>query len=260
MTYIKYQTEQSAARLILDRPDKYNAFNSDFIEALQTHLLDVAENDTHRSLILSSSSKHFCAGADINWMRESIAYTKEQNYDDASALATMLYILYELPIPTIALANGRAMGGGVGLLACCDIVLAEPNAQFCFSEVKIGLAPATISPFVINRIGAHQAKRYFMTAEMIHAQEALRIGLIDEIVETEQLEARAKEISEQISQNAPGAVLTSKHLAQSYQEIFEDTLEDTADLIAQLRISEEGQEGLNAFLDKRTPNWITHND
>jgi methylglutaconyl-CoA hydratase len=255
MTYIKTHIKGQIGYILLDRPDKHNAFNATFIKELHEAVDSLNAISTLRALIIKSTGKNFSAGADMNWMRSMASYSEAENYEDAMLLARMFYTLYRSPLPTIAIASGWALGGGVGLLCCSDIILADTNTQLCFSETKLGLAAASISPFVVNKIGADKAKRYIMSAETFDANTAQSLGLVDEIHEHDQLEARANDIALHIACNGPVAVARSKALAQSYQNITEDTLISTAKLIAELRVSEEGQEGLSAFLEKRAPNW-----
>lgn len=242
------------ATVILDRSDKMNAFNNAFIEELIATFSALQNNQSIRAVIIRAQGKHFCAGADLAWMQAMKNYSYEENLADAKRLALLFETIYKLNKPTISLVQGAAFGGGAGLVCCTDIVLAEANTRFCFSEAKLGIAAATISPYVIQKIGTNKAKRFFMTAEVLNSQMALETGLIDEICED--MDLHAHQFIDQIRNNGPKAVAESKLLAQSFFDLDSDTINRTAELIATLRTSDEGQEGLVAFLEKRQPKWI----
>jgi methylglutaconyl-CoA hydratase len=249
--------EQGIATLSLNRPEVGNAFNDQLINTLIKQL-EVVENDASiHCLILRSEGKHFSAGADLNWMKSMASYDFEHNYQDALVLSKLMDKLYRLSKPTIACVQGAAFGGAIGLIACCDIAIAESNARFCLSEVKLGLCPAVISPYVINAIGARQASRFFLTAEVFDSQKAQKIGLLHDVVDAEALNDCVLIIAGQISRNGPAALAASKALIKRVTSEFPDqTLrEDTASLIAKLRVSAEGQEGISAFFEKRPPQW-----
>ena len=250
--------EGPVTRLRLNRPELHNAFDAVLIAAL-TGALEAASRDAAvRVVVLEGEGASFSAGADLNWMRAMAAASEEANRDDALALARLMRTLDELPKPTIARVHGAAFGGGVGLVACCDIAIGTPDAKFGLTESKLGLLPAVISPYVIEAIGARQARRWFATAEMFDAAEARRIGLLHDVVETSALDAAVQRQVDFLLKAGPVAAAAAKQLVRRVaDETSRDRLDaDNAALIAQLRVSPEGQEGLGAFLDKRKPAWI----
>ena len=250
------------ARVTLDNPDKHNAFDDRIIAQLTEAFVAVGSNDQVRALVLASSGKSFSAGADLNWMRRMAGYGEQENRRDANALAQMLNCLSLLPVPSIARVQGAAFGGAVGLVSCCDMAVATPRASFCLSEVKIGLIPATISPYVIDAMGARAARRYFTTAEKFSAETAYRLGLISELEDTEAaMDSRIEQLLDAIIANGPVAVRAAKQLVTDFagRDIDQDVIADTSTRIAATRVSAEGQEGLNAFLEKRRPAWATQN-
>lgn len=250
----------STARLTLNRPKNHNAFDSGLISDLSKALIEV-NHSSARCLVLTGAGSTFSAGADLNWMRDMANASEQENFTDALALAECLRSLNDLSIPTIARINGSAYGGGVGLISCCDIAVCVDTAKFTLSEVKLGLVPATISPYVIAAIGKRQARRYFLSAEMIDAKQAQYIGLVHECVAFEQLDETISRIQYWIGKAGPEAIKHAKQLIMSYspaKDAEETNQQDqnNARLIAQLRVSKEGQVGLNAFLDKRPAQWI----
>ncbi|MFP8966260.1 enoyl-CoA hydratase-related protein [Pokkaliibacter sp. CJK22405] len=249
------------ATLTLNRPEKRNALNASLISALNTALTELADNSSLRVLVLKSSGEHFSAGADLQWMKASLHYSHEQNLKEARALAELLHRLDTFPTPTMALVHGAAMGGAVGLISCCDLCLAQSTARFALSEVKLGLTPATISPYVIRAIGERQARRYMLTAEILDAQQALQLGLCHRLCEPDQLEDSAKAWLSTLLANGPAALSITKTLIRrvSTQPIDESLREETAALIADIRTTHEAQEGMQAFFDKRAPHWL-HSD
>ncbi|MFT4614884.1 MAG: methylglutaconyl-CoA hydratase [Bacteroidia bacterium] len=251
-------TSRGVAKVTLNRPDKHNAFDDVMIGHLSTAFDTLAQNNDVRVVILASSGENFSAGADLAWMKRMAQYDYEANLSDARALAQMLASLRNIPQPTIARVQGAAFGGAVGLVSCCDIALASANASFCLSEVKIGLTPATISPYVIRAIGERWARRYFTTAERFDATQAERIGLVQEVTEVDELDNRLTALVGSLLQNGPAALRAAKALITDFsgREISSSLIEDSCDRIARIRVSAEGQEGLAAFLDKREPNWI----
>ncbi|MDD9900988.1 MAG: enoyl-CoA hydratase/isomerase family protein [Alphaproteobacteria bacterium] len=254
---IQTQTSNNITTITLNRPDVHNAFNEDVIAALTT-AFETAGNDKNvRAVVLRGNGKSFCAGGDLNWMRKSADYTREQNIEDAMQLGHLLRLIYTLPKVTIALVQGNAFGGGVGLTACCDIAIAEDTARFSLSEVRIGLIPSIIAPYVIASIGERQSRRYFMTAERFGADEAKRIGLVHETVAAGGLDATCDNITAEILQGAPGAQARGKKLLLGIAkaEISDDIVRKTVEEIADARASDEGKEGLSAFLDKKEPSW-----
>lgn len=246
------------ATITLNRPEIHNAFDDQFIQELTETLKQLDKNASVRAVILAANGKSFCAGADLNWMQRIAKYSLEENLKDALALAHLMQTLNNLSKPTIALVQGAAYGGGVGLVACCDIAIASPDAIFCLSEVKIGLVPAVISPYVIAALGERTARRYFITAEKFDGHEALRLNLVHAVIDTKQLQDTGRQMAESILNNAPQAISAAKKLITQVanQPIDEKLINLTAECIADIRVSKEGQEGLKAFLEKRQPNWI----
>jgi len=248
------------AEIILNRPEKRNAFDDEVIRQLLQAIAEVRSNKEIRALLLSSRGEHFSAGADLGWMQRMVNNSEQQNLEDARELGQLMQQLDQLEIPVVTLAQGSSFGGALGLLACSDVVIATDASLFCLSEVKIGLIPAVISPFVSRAIGARQARRYMVTAEMIDAATALQIGLIHETVSDETaLRERGEKLLKQLCNNSPAAMIASKQLAKYVADapLTEALFEETAKRIARIRVSEEGQEGLNSFLQKRKPGWIS---
>jgi methylglutaconyl-CoA hydratase len=217
----------------------------------------IGSDASARAVVLAGEGKSFCAGADVNWMKRMVDYSFDQNVSDANILAKMLRAIRECPKPTIARVHGAAYGGGVGLIAACDMAVAVRDALFCLSEVKLGIVPAVISPFVLEKMGPGQARRYALTAERFDATEAKRIGLVNEVVETaEQLDAWIGEITKHIMANGPAAVAACKRILSEVAGVAWDQVQArTTQRIAEIRISPEGQEGLKSFLEKRKPKW-----
>lgn len=252
-------TAKGIAKVTLNRPDKHNAFDDTMIALLRDTFRELAANDAVRVVLLASSGKNFSAGADLNWMKRMAQYDYADNLRDAGALADMLQALYAIPQPTIARVQGAAYGGAVGLVSCCDMAVASEEASFCLSEVKIGLVPATISPYVIRAMGERQARRYFTTAERIDAATARDIGLVHEVTDADKLDQILAELVGKLLRNGPRALRESKALVADFagREISAAITADSCERIARIRVSEEGQEGLGAFLEKRDANWIT---
>lgn len=245
------------ARLRMERPDLHNAFDAALITALTGALEQLGGDATVRVVVLEGSGASFSAGADLNWMRSMASASEAENRDDALALARLMRTLDELPKPTIARVHGAAFGGGVGLVACCDIAIGVPSAKFGLTESRLGLLPAVISPYVIAAIGARQARRWFATGEVFDAGRALQMGLLHEVVAEDQLDAAVQQQLNHLLKAGPVAAAQAKALVRAVlPHIDRDALDGaTADLIAALRVSPEGQEGLTAFLDKRQPSW-----
>lgn len=245
------------ASITLTRPDLHNAFNEIMIRELQEAFSRFGKNSTVRAVILSGEGKSFCAGADLNWMKQMVDYTFEQNVEDAHALAAMFRAIYNCPRPVIARVHGAAFGGGVGLLAACDMAFATENATLCLSEVKLGLLPAVISPFVLKKIGQTHAQRYFLTAEKFTAKEAGRMGLIAEVLPDEAaLDEKIDSVVKSICGNGPEAIAQCKVLIEQVCRMdWERAVDITTKMIADRRTSKEGQEGMKAFLEKRSPTW-----
>ena len=244
--------------LTLNRADRHNAFDDILIHELTAAVAAMEADDTVRVVVISSTGKSFSAGADLNWMRRAASYTPEESMSDARALAEMLRALAQMNKPTLARVQGSAFGGGVGLVAACDIAIATFAAQFSFPEVKLGIIPSVISPHVISAIGERHARRYMLTAERFAATEAYRIGLVHEIVADEAgLDAAIGEIIQALILNAPRAIGECKELinAVAKKPVSETLIEDTARRIASIRASDEAKEGMSAFLEKRAPSW-----
>ena len=255
---IAVDTRESVALIVLSRPALHNAFNATLIAEL-TRALEALDRDAAvRAVVLLGDGKSFCAGADLNWMREMAGYGAAENLADANALATMLKTLHRLSKPTIARVHGPAYGGGVGLVACCDIAVAAHDATFSFSEAKLGLIPATIAPYVVEAIGPRYARRYFLSAERFTAAEAFRIGLVHDIYPLDELDARINQLLGSLLVAGPRAQDESKALIRAVRAapIDDATIADTAARIARVRGSEEGKEGVAAFLGKRSPAWV----
>jgi methylglutaconyl-CoA hydratase len=249
--------EGADARVSLNRPDLRNALDSALIADLERAFRSLGQDGDVRSIVLSGEGKVFCAGADVNWMRASLDLSAEENRKDAQGLADMLRAIDECPKPVIGRIQGAAMGGGAGLVAVCDIVVAADDAKLAFSEVRLGILPAVISSFVLPKIGAAQARRYFLTAEVFTAGRAREIGLVHEVVPADQLDAKVKELAAALHNNGPKAVAEAKALIRAVVAMKrEDALRHSVETIARVRTSPEGQEGLRAFLDKRPPSWF----
>lgn len=259
--FLQYGVESAFVGVLrLNRPELHNAFGDLMIAELIQALDALAAMPGLRVLLLESTGKNFSAGADLNWMRAMAQKDYQQNLTDAGALALLMQKLNSFPLPVIALVQGAAFGGAVGLVACCDMAIATPKANFCLSEVKIGLIPAVISPYVVRAIGERASRRYFTTAERFDAQTALQVGLISEIAGSEEhadLRTKAQPLIDAIIANSPQAVVAAKALVAYVADtpLEADTIAETSRRIAAIRVSPEGQEGLTAFLDKRTPAW-----
>jgi methylglutaconyl-CoA hydratase len=249
---------QGRATVTMNRPEVHNAFDDALIVALTAELQRLEADPGVRVVVLTGAGKSFSAGADLNWMRRMADYSPQENLRDAMCLAGLMQTLDGLGKPTVALVQGAAYGGGVGLVACCDIVLATPKASFCLSEVKLGLIPAAISPYVVAAMGPRAARRYFLTAERFAAADACRLGLVHEVVAEEALSGRAAEVIGQLLQNGPQAMAAAKELVTAVARgpIDAAMIADTAERIARARASAEGKEGLGAFLEKRQPAWV----
>lgn len=251
--------ERGVLQLSMNRPAVHNAFDDAQIARLSEALAEVAENPAVKCLVLSGEGRHFCAGADLNYMRRMGDYSYEDNLADGAALAKLMRSLDSLPLPTIAKVQGAAYGGAVGLISCCDIAIAADNAKLCLSEVKIGMAPATISPYVVRAMGSRQARRYGLSAELMDANCAQRLGLLHEVVAVDALDARVEAMISQLLGNGPAAMATTKAMIArvAAEDIDQAMRDDTVRCIADVRDSDEGREGLSAFLQKRKPSWLS---
>lgn len=257
MSDLLYETQDHLAFLTINRDHKRNAFDSTILKEM-TLCIEHATNDlTVRVIILKANGVHFSAGADLSWMKSMADFDEKENFKDALILGNLMHSLYHCPKPTIAMVQGSAFGGGAGLAAACSIAIASTTARFCFSEVKLGLIPAVISPYVVKAIGERNAQMLFMSGEVFDAPKALSMGLVQHCIAEEHLLDFTLNYANQISNNAPKAVQQALQLAHyvANKPINKDLVDYTASLIAQKRISAEGQHGLNAFLNKDTPNW-----
>jgi methylglutaconyl-CoA hydratase len=246
------------ATVTLNRPELRNAFNEQAIAELALAFDELGRNELVRAVVLAANGPAFCAGADLNWMKKMAGYSHDENRADASRLADMLRTIYLCPKPTVAKVQGDCYAGGMGLVAACDIVVAAEGVNFCLSEVKLGLIPATISPYVIKAMGEQAARRYFLTAERFDAAAALRMGFAHEVVPAEHLDTSVAGIVKALVSNSPNAVLEAKKLVRDFvgQPVTDALLLDTAERIAAIRASNEGREGVASFLEKRKPNWL----
>ena len=258
-SYVSTDIDGPVAVVTLNRPDKHNAFDDSLIADLTANFKSLDANAAVRVVVLSAAGKSFSAGADLNWMKRMAGYSEEENFRDASALAGLMSTLHGLSKPTIARVQGAAYGGGVGLIACCDMAVGTHEAAFALSEVRIGLIPAAISPYVIAAIGERAAHRYFLTGERFDAAEAFRLGLLSELLPTEDtMDEKIETLIGAILSSSPAAISEAKQLiaAVVHQTLNEKLRADTAKRIARVRSSADGKEGVGAFLDKRNPNWI----
>jgi len=246
------------ATVTLNRPELRNAFNEHAIAELALAFDELGRNEMVRAIVLAANGPAFCAGADLNWMKKMAGYSHEENQEDALRLADMLRTIYLCPKPTVAKVQGDCYAGGMGLVAACDIVVAVDTAGFCLSEVKLGLIPATISPYVIKAMGEQAARRYFLTAERFDALDARRIGFAHEVVAADALDATVAGIARALVNNSPNAVKEAKTLVRDIvgKPVDDALLADTAGRIAAIRASLEGREGVASFLEKRKPTWL----
>jgi methylglutaconyl-CoA hydratase len=246
------------ARVFLNRPDVRNAFNDGVIAELTAAFAGFAADDTLRAVVLGGHGKAFCAGADLSWMRAMADYTWEQNRNDAQGLADMLYAIWSCPVPVIGRVHGDCYAGGVGLAAVCDILVAAEGVNFCLSEAKLGLLPATIGPYVVKALGEQASRRYFTTAERFDAARAHALGFVHEVVPADALDAKVDELVAALVANGPSAVRACKTLVQDVagRAIDGGLRAETARRIADIRASAEGKEGVQAFLNKRKPSWL----
>jgi methylglutaconyl-CoA hydratase len=261
MTDKHYQTilfscQGKVARISLNRPEVHNAFNATMIRELAGAFERAQKDESIRVVLLTGVGESFCAGADLNWMREIIRYSYEQNLKESMEVAELMHQIYTLPKPTIARINGATIGGGNGLFSACDIAVASERAKFGLSEVKIGLVPAAISPYVIRRIGESAAHEYFLTGERFDARRALEIRLVNKVVRAEELDEKVDDIIRLLLSSGPEAMASCKELLHKVPSLtFDEAKAYTAEMIARLRVSREGQEGMAAFLEKRKPKW-----
>jgi methylglutaconyl-CoA hydratase len=255
---VRVDIKGQRATVTLCRAELHNAFNDEVMRELTGAFERLGQDANVRSIVLAGEGKSFCAGADIHWMKRMVGYSLEENVADAQVLSKMLRTIRECPKPVIARVHGATYGGGVGLVASCDLAAALTTANFCLSEVKLGILPAVISPFVLEKIGAGAARRYALTAEVFDAIEARRIGLVSETAAAiEEMDAWIDKICKTIAANGPAAIAACKRILSEVGGVDWERVEDiTTRKIAELRVSEEGQEGLKAFLEKRKPSWV----
>jgi methylglutaconyl-CoA hydratase len=257
-TTLELAVDGAVARIWLNRPEMRNAIDDVFIGELSAAFAETEAAPEVRVVVLGARGPAFCAGANLNWMKKAAAYTPAQNLQDAGGLATMLRTLHHSSKPVVARVQGDVYAGGVGIVSACDIAISADTANYCLSEVKIGLIPATISPYVIRAMGARAAQRYFLTAERFTAAEAHRIGLVHEVVKADALDAKVDEIVKSLSGAAPAALRECKRLLRDVtgQPITDELTQETVRRIAAIRSTDEAREGLQSFLQKRKPNWL----
>jgi methylglutaconyl-CoA hydratase len=258
MQVLEVRQEGRIAHVTLNRPEVRNAFNAELIAAL-THAFEALSADTYlRAIVLGANGKAFCAGADLNWMRSMAGFTWDENYADAQKLAQMLWTLDQCPVPLIGRIQGDCYAGGMGLAAVCDVVVASENVTFCLSEARLGLLPATISPYVLRAMGQQAARRFMVTAERFSATQAQAMGLVHELCSADELDARVELFVQTIVANGPQAARACKQLVRDVagQAITQTLRDETARRIADIRVSAEGKEGLASFLQKRAPGWL----
>ena len=258
MSTLDLTVNDGVATITLSRPDVRNAFNEEVITELKNAFSEAGQAMAVRCVVLAALGPAFCAGADLNWMRRMADYTRDENLADAGQLAAMLRAIYECPKPTIARVQGDVFAGGLGLVAACDMAVSVDTAIYCLSEVKLGLIPATISPYVIRAMGARASHRYFLTAERFSAAEAHRLGLVHEVVTADALDAKVAELTSALVSASPNAVRACKRLLHDVAgRDMDDTLvAHTVAGIADIRASAQGKEGVQSFLQKRKPNWL----
>mgnify|MGYP003577494982 FL=1 len=258
-TKLKLEVQDTVARIWLDQPDARNAFDDIVIAELTQAFNEAGAQPQVKAIVLGANGPAFCAGANLNWMRRMADYTRDENIADAGKLATMLRTIAECPKPTIARVQGDVYAGGMGLVAACDMAVSVDTAWYCLSEVKIGLVPATISPYVLRAMGTRASQRYFLTAERFTAAEAHRIGFVHEVVAgADALDAKVDELVKALTSASPAAVRSCKQLIADVdgREIDDALIAKTVESIADIRASDEGREGVQAFLQKRKPSWL----
>ncbi|MFD1892438.1 enoyl-CoA hydratase/isomerase family protein [Ottowia beijingensis] len=257
---IRISAQGGIATVVLSRPDVRNAFNDEVIAELSQAFIQLGDDPQVRAIVLMAEGPAFCAGADLNWMRRMADYSREENEQDAEKLAFMLRTIYECPKPTIARVQGDVYAGGMGLVACCDMAVSVDTANYCLSEVKLGLIPATIGPYVIRAMGPRASHRYFLTAERFSAAEARRIGFVHEVVPADQLDATVSTWVQALLAASPNAIKECKKLVQyvADRDITRLLIDHTVKAIADIRASDEGKEGVQSFLNKRKPAWVVN--
>ena len=259
MTFTTIQTrhEDSVGWITFNRPDIHNAFNSTVISELSAAFTEMEKDRSVRVVVLTGAGNSFCAGADLNWMRGVISQSFDENLGESNALADLFWQIYSFKRPVIGRINGAAIGGGTGFVAVCDIAISSQSAVFSFSEVKIGVVPACIGPYVVKKMGEGKARELFITGERMNAQRAHEVGLVNKVVGDEQLDAEVNALIDSLLSSGPEAVAMAKRLVSGVGGMTPEQFRPwTADMIAKLRVSPEGQEGMDAFLNKRKPNWV----
>lgn len=253
---IEVSRKQDVVTVVLNRPEVHNAMNEQLMTELTRCFQELSRDTTVRTIILTGNGKSFCAGADLNWMKSMVKFSKEENIRDSRLLLDLFDSISSCPKPVIGRINGHAFGGGLGLIAVCDITVAHPDATFAFSEVNLGIIPSVVSTFVAPRIGPAHMRRLFVTGERFTAVQAHEIGLIDFVVPPEGLDAKVHYYVEQLQSSGPTAIQEVKNLVNTYQTLDTKRYKEfTVEKIAELRVSKEGQEGTTAFLEKRKPRW-----
>lgn len=254
---LTYERRDRIGRITFSRPEVHNAFNARMIEELYGLFERIKRDKGLRVVVLTGEGKSFCAGADLNWLKAVKNYGYEKNFSESLQLAEVLNLIYTCPKPVIGRINGAAIGGGTGFVAVCDIAIASSSAVFSFSEVKIGIVPACISPYVVRRVGEGRTREFFLTGERLTAEQAFQAGLVNRVAEPEQLDDTVDEMIQQLLSSGPAALTCCKELlATIADQNLQEAKIHTAKVIANLRKSEEGQEGMDAFLNKRKPNWV----
>ncbi len=255
-TTLKFDKKDNLAYVLFNRPEIHNAFDATVISEMSEAFYQVAKDKSLRAVVLTGAGKSFCAGADLNWLKSVKEQGYESNLNESNSLADLFYLIYTCSLPVIGRINGAAIGGGTGFVALCDIAIAAKSAVFSFSEVKIGLVPACIGPYVIKKMGEGRARELFISGERMNAERALEVGLINKVVDDNKLDKEVEELLKTIISSGPNAVAMAKKLINEVPAMTPDEFRPyTAEMIARLRISEEGQEGMDAFLNKRKPKW-----
>lgn len=256
-TTIKYDKDGQIGRISFNRPDIHNAFNSTVIDEMLYLFDQLLEDKELRVVVLTGAGKSFCAGADLNWMRSVKEQSFDENLKESNRLADLFYKIYTFPKPIIGKINGAAIGGGTGFVAVCDIAIAAESAKFSFSEVKIGVVPACIGPYVIKKMGEGKARELFITGERMKAKRACKVGLVNDYTDDDKLDGKVEDLIQTILSSGPEAVAMAKRLVSEVPSMTPEQFKPyTAEMIAKLRVSDEGQEGMDAFLNKRKPNWV----
>ncbi|HUV30142.1 MAG TPA: enoyl-CoA hydratase/isomerase family protein [Acidobacteriota bacterium] len=260
-TTLKYDKDGQVARVCFNRPEIHNAFNATMITEMSRLFSEIEKDSEVRVIVLTGEGKSFCAGADLNWMREVVKQSFDENLAESSALADLFYQIYACPCPVVGRINGAAIGGGTGFVAVCDIALAARSARFSFSEVKIGVVPACIGPYVIKKMGEGKARELFITGERMPAERAFQVGLVNKVVEDDRLDAEVDRLVQDLLTSGPEAVAMAKKLIGEAPGMSPEQFKPyTAQMIARLRVSDEGQEGMTAFLEKRKPAWVARRE